>query len=338
MCVNGKGAPTIAKVLEEKGILNPAAYKTLKGSTRFAKLQGTNHYKWKAVTVRKILTDMVYCGHMENGKYKVENYKTKRRVKVPDNEHIVVKNTHEAIISEETFETVQTVLSARHYPAHHEHENLFKSILFCECGKRMAIAHKVRNNKKDTFYKCANHENNPHECPRSNIIQYHQIKTIIEKEIFGIIERLRHSEKAFETYVNRIKKDESKDKSSEIKKTESRINTLIKIASKLYEDYASDLINERTYKELLLRNKQEQDLLEQKLQSLRNVQENITYKLMRLDQLKNEFNRFLDNVELSSDMVNSLIERIELSYYTKAEDGTKHRRMIIKYKFIDDSL
>ena len=338
MCVNGKGAPTIAKVLEEKGILNPAAYKILKGSTRFAKLQGTNHYKWKAVTVRKILTDMVYCGHMENGKYKVENYKTKRRVKVPDSEHIVVKNTHEAIISEETFETVQTVLSARHYPAHHEHENLFKSILFCECGKRMAIAHKVRNNKKDTFYKCANHENNPHECPRSNIIQYSQIKSVIEKEIFDLMNKLKHNEKAFETFVSKLKKEESKDKSSEIKKTESRINTLIKIASKLYEDYASDLINERTYKELLLRNKQEQDLLEQKLQSLRNVQENITYKLMRLDQLKHEFNRFLDNVELSSDMVNSLIERIELSYYTKTEDGKKHRRIIIKYKFIDDSL
>lgn len=50
----------------------------------------------------------------------------------------------------------------------------------------MAIAHKVRNNKKDTFYKCANHENNPHECPRSNIIQYRQIKIVIEKEIFDL--------------------------------------------------------------------------------------------------------------------------------------------------------
>ena len=78
---------------------------------------------------------MVYCGHMENGKYKVENYKTKRRIKVPDSEHIIVKNTHEAIISEETFETVQTVLNARHYPAHHEHENLFKSILFVNVAR-----------------------------------------------------------------------------------------------------------------------------------------------------------------------------------------------------------
>ena len=104
----------------------------------------------------------------------------------------------------------------------------------------MAIAHKVGNNKKDTFYKCANHENNPHECPRSNIIQYSQIKSIIEKEIFDLMNKLKHNEKAFETFI------------SKLKKTESRINTLIKIASKLYEDYASDLINERTYKNCYL--------------------------------------------------------------------------------------
>lgn len=112
----------------------------------------------------------------------------------------------------------------------------------------MAIAHKVRNNKRDTFYKCVNHENNPYECTRSNIIQYSQIKSIIEKEIFDLINKPKHNEKAFETFISKLKKEESRDKSFEIKKTESRINTLYKIASKLYEDYASDLINERTYK------------------------------------------------------------------------------------------
>lgn len=49
MCVIGKGAPTIENVLEEQRIFNPTAYKTLKGSTRFAKLQGTNHCKCKVV-------------------------------------------------------------------------------------------------------------------------------------------------------------------------------------------------------------------------------------------------------------------------------------------------
>ena len=70
----------------------------------------------------------------------------------------------------------------------------------------MAIAHKVKNNKKYTFYKCENHENNPHECPRSNIIQYSQIKSIIEKEIFDLMNKLKHNEKAFETFVSKLKK------------------------------------------------------------------------------------------------------------------------------------
>ena len=55
---------------------------------------------------------------------------------------------------------------------------------------------------------------------------------------------------------------------------------------------------------------------------------------MRLDQLKNEFNRFLDNVELSSNMVNSLIERIELGYMDIV-DEKKQRTVNIYYKFID---
>jgi hypothetical protein len=42
-------------------------------------------------TVNAILTDMVYCGHMENHKYEVSNYKTKKLVRVPDSEHIIVK-------------------------------------------------------------------------------------------------------------------------------------------------------------------------------------------------------------------------------------------------------
>ena len=68
---------------------------------------------------------------MENHKYQVENYKTKKLVRVPDSEHIIVKNTHEVIISEADFKTVQTVIKKRHYPARHEHENLFKEdVLF----------------------------------------------------------------------------------------------------------------------------------------------------------------------------------------------------------------
>ena len=59
---------------------------------------------------------------------------------------------------------------------------------------------------------------------------------------------------------------------------------------------------------------------------------------MRLDQLKSEFNRFLDNVTLTQEMVNCLIERIELSYNNIDEEGKKYRTIKIVYKYIDESL
>lgn len=333
LCKEGNGSPYIAEYLEDNKILNPAAYKALKGDTRFDRFK-EEPYKWKDVTVRKILTDIVYIGHMENHKYQVENYKTKKLVRIPDSEHIIVKNTHEAIISEADFKTVQTVIKKRHYPAHHEHENLFKSILFCTCGKRMAIAHKVRKNKIDTFYKCANHEKNPIECPNSNIIQYNVIKKIIHMDIMKLIDKVRQGDKFKNELVKVIKRDNSKSNLSEIKKTEARLNQLVKIASKLYEDYTADLINDRTYKDLLLKNKQEQDLLELKLNNLLDKEKSLNNKLNDLDKLISKFNEYLDNLELTPEMVNSLIERIELDYL-KIIDGQKHRTMKIRYKFID---
>lgn len=98
----------IAAILKKEQVLKPACYKLLKGDTRFRQFSD-NEFDWKFVTVRKILTDMVYIGDMENGKYTVENYKTKKRVKTPIEKHIIVPNTHEAIISREKFKTVQEV-------------------------------------------------------------------------------------------------------------------------------------------------------------------------------------------------------------------------------------
>ena len=310
----GNGEPFIAKYLEEHQILSPSAYKSLKGDTHFDRYKD-EPYKWKAVTVRKILTDIVYCGHMENHKYEVKNYKTKKCTKVPDSEHIIVKNTHEAIISEADFHTVQTVMAKRHYPAHHEHENLFKSILFCTCGKRMAIAHKVRKNKRDTFYKCSHHETHPDECPQSNIVQYDILKYIVRDHLMTVINKARKGDALRKECEAFIKNKYSKYNSTEIKRTESRLKQLVKIASKLYEDYANDLINDRTYKELLLKNKQEQDILESKLKELLNQEEHLKLKLTDVDKFVEVVNKYLDNLELTVQMVNSLIEKIIISFF-----------------------
>ena len=60
---------------------------------------------------------------------------------------------------------------------------------------------------------------------------------------------------------------------------QEKLNKIVKIASKLYEDYTADLINDRTYKDLLLDNKQEQGLLELKLNNLLDKEYSLNIKL-----------------------------------------------------------
>src|SRR5690554_3640459 len=102
----GRGSVYIAKELERRKIINPRTYKASLGDTRFERFRG-NPYKWCYTTIRHILQDIVYVGDMENRKVETENYKTKKRVRVPKENHIIVNNTHEAIITRSDFEIVQ---------------------------------------------------------------------------------------------------------------------------------------------------------------------------------------------------------------------------------------
>ena len=86
-----------------------------------------------------MLRDIVYTGDMENHKYEVKNYKTKKCTKVPKEEHIIVRNTHEPIISRSDFEHVQELIKHRQRPSRHNHPNLFKGIL----NVRIGVAHLI---------------------------------------------------------------------------------------------------------------------------------------------------------------------------------------------------
>ncbi|WP_304507778.1 recombinase family protein [Anaerotignum sp.] len=62
---------------------------------------------WGGGTVRKILINPVYIGHMIQGKEQKISYKSKKTVEVPMENWVVVKNTHAPILSDKVFEKVQ---------------------------------------------------------------------------------------------------------------------------------------------------------------------------------------------------------------------------------------
>ncbi|HBT65105.1 MAG TPA: hypothetical protein DEB10_10650, partial [Ruminococcaceae bacterium] len=154
----GESAKSIANTLTSESIVTPGVYKYQQGDTRFARYLTDGQKKWCFETVQTILKDRVYIGDMVNHKAEVANYKTKQRVMLPEDERIVVENTHESIVSREDWQAVQRLVHARHRTPHHNFENLFRGLIFCsDCGSRLCMGTKTRGEKYYHHYRCSTH-------------------------------------------------------------------------------------------------------------------------------------------------------------------------------------
>ena len=89
MCLEGKGNDTIARILQENGILNCTAYWHEKGIGRGGKKTQPNPYRWKNSTIRKILTQQEYCGDVIN--FKTYSHDTDGKLVINPDEAPTVK-------------------------------------------------------------------------------------------------------------------------------------------------------------------------------------------------------------------------------------------------------
>ena len=97
-----KSYATIAQMLTSQNIPTPSQYKMLQGKDMGRK--GIKQYGvWSASTIRNILHNGVYIGHMIQNKENKINFKCKKVVGVSKENWIVAKNTHEPIITYDLF-------------------------------------------------------------------------------------------------------------------------------------------------------------------------------------------------------------------------------------------
>lgn len=140
MYLSGAGKLTIAKTLNNEGILNPTMYKREVQKLNYVnsnKLTKTNY--WTYSTIHKILSNPVYTGSMVQHKTEIKAYNIHKKIQVPKDDWYVFENAHQPIIDNETFNIVQNMLKTKR--VHIETtENLSKytGLLFCkECGRAM---------------------------------------------------------------------------------------------------------------------------------------------------------------------------------------------------------
>jgi len=107
--LSGLSCKMIAVKLTEQAVTTPSESKKRRGED----LGRRECMRWSAGTVRKILKNPVYLGHMVQGKEEKISFKEKYRRELPENRWFVVENTHKAIVKQEKFDEVGRMLAEK---------------------------------------------------------------------------------------------------------------------------------------------------------------------------------------------------------------------------------
>ncbi len=136
---------------------------------------------WKPVQVTKILQDETMTGATVNNRVQVKSVGSRKFKRQKTEDHIVVRDTHEAIIDRDTFLQAAAIIRNRktvRTDNRKKNENLFYQKIYCgHCGCRLKHEVHTRHSRIDAIYYC------PHARPSGGgTCNLHSIKDEFLKE------------------------------------------------------------------------------------------------------------------------------------------------------------
>lgn len=189
MTLDGKLPSEIAAYLNQREIPTPVQrnFYQFGFRDRWYNENNIDENYWIGNTVLKILKDPTMYGCTVNNRVQVKSIGSRSFKKQPEKDFVIVPNTHEAIVDQQTFDQVQNIIqkrAAKCTGSNRINENLFGGKVFCgECKGRLRheVHHKPR--KKARYY-----------CPHARLTKgekCHQ-KSIkdesLEQIVFSVIE------------------------------------------------------------------------------------------------------------------------------------------------------
>lgn len=168
MYCSGMGSHRIAAVLNEARIPNPTTYKHLHGQKYKPTAGTTSTLLWSSVTILQMLRNRTYRGDTVQGRHQKISYKSKKTIRLPEKDWIIVPGTHEAIVDSPTFDMAQQLLRSKARSNGNGTISPLSGKLFCGCcgGKMERVGGKIQTDGRKHYYaRCKQHQQAPSVCP-----------------------------------------------------------------------------------------------------------------------------------------------------------------------------
>ncbi len=347
--IGGLGVTAIARKLNDLDVPSQFRYLYDKGIAKRTTVKESS--LWRGSSVKELLENPNYIGCIVERKSENAHYKGGKEQLIPKSEWRIIRNTHESIIDEETFEAVQNLMEEsrnirKGYSKQSNRpgclveqqkcssfatrpENILRGLIVCGCcGSKMERDGGYYSSKKNKmFFRFS--------CPRkyikNGICTSNGAKEDVLLEV--ISQALKMQIKAFHDAKLLIDSFIKSDDCESIRKQilnhivscENKIVNINRLKKTLYEDFRGELLTQREYlyaKETYQKNA---DMLAVKITELSKRLLSLNEPLQGTGKATDVLS-FVSEQELTAKMCKTLIEKIEV-------DGDKIK---IFYSFTDE--
>lgn len=334
MRASGLSPHKIADILNEENIPNPSKY----SMDKYGIVGKRNHFGlWSFVAVNSILKNPTYLGHMAQQRCGSISYKNHKRYKKDESEWIVVKNTHEPIVTQELWDKVreveQSVSQGRKTKRGYTHP--LSGFLFCaDCGGKMKLNYNNRNGKIDFNFNCGNHMRIGKAYCFSHYISAKTIEEIVLGDIREMSQRIVLDEKAIrEEFIrhNAELADKAiKSAKKELQAKRKRTEELSRLMQLAYEDRLREKMPEDICIGFIQKYSDEQKRLGTEIVELEAKLAETENTMQSADEFIRDIKKYLAAPELTREMCYALIDRIIVGGHPKHTG--KERVIEIVYK------
>lgn len=300
----------IVKQLNEANIQTPGFYLASIGLSKRPIGSG----KWQTWTVGKILEDEIYTGDMVQGKHTSVGHK---QIHTDPKNWIVVRGTHEPLVSREVFERVQVIREQAAKRSKSQAEripytlNILRGRVFCGCCGRNL--HRQRHQCGYYLYHCISNDRiGKGACAGKVYLReedlFHTIVGIIQQQAKGIIgNSLRLKQRNYKFVEQKAAVDAE---ISELRLQAAKNRDLL---AGLYESFVKGILTRTEYLELKeTYSRKLQDAVE-RVQQFQTRQAELERQMEQYTSLADRLAAVDEDTTLSALLVDQTIERITVN-------------------------
>ncbi|MDO4649564.1 MAG: recombinase family protein [Eubacteriales bacterium] len=322
MYYNGSNMKEIARWLYDKRINRPTEYQR---TGNIYCPEGDTLLEWSQTTIKLILTNPAYIGHLVQGRTCGKDYMMRDRHDIDSEDWSVKENTHEAIISEDIFFGVaakfrknEVYRNKKDYKPVPIKEDIYKDILYCgDCGARMhrisAIKTLSSKDKVRTYsYNCKKIARIDEEKCITKSITLHALNDIVKEAIRQEFALSAMRQKDLIVQVRLEAAKEKEELEADLLEVEKKIEQVREGGSEQYLRYRMGELESEEFQKCQEDNKKMTTVYQTKREEISGRLRTLDYETTKKEQFLRALIKGKGKDELTLEVIQTLIHRIEV--------------------------